>query len=189
MKYGSLCVSELVDKCISRDAVAWAEFVSRYSPLIVFAIRKSLAQYSRSAPHAREEDVKDIKQEILSGLWAGDKLEALKERDSIDYWLAVTARNASASHLRSRKNELLIGEESYFDVLQKESGAKEVLPPEGDLKAEIKDLYRSLSSREKLLFKLHFKKNLSLKDISKITRVPVGTVSSCITRMRRKMKK
>ncbi|MBL7157921.1 MAG: sigma-70 family RNA polymerase sigma factor [Candidatus Omnitrophica bacterium] len=188
MKYGGLCTAELIDKCISRDAVAWAEFIARYSGLIVFAIQKALTQYSLR-PHIREEDIKDIKQEIVAGLWIDNKLEEIRERDSIDYWLTVMARNASVNHMRSKKNEILIGEESYFDNLKKEDTARASVAPEGDLKAEIKDLYRGLSSREKLLFKLYFKKNLSLKEIAKIIRVPVGTASSIIARMRKKMKK
>jgi len=188
MKYGRLSTAELIDKCISRDAVAWAEFVARYSGLIVFAIKKALAQYSMR-PHTREEDIKDIKQEIVAGLWIDNKLEEIRETDSIDYWLTIMARNASLNHVRSKKNEILIGEESYFDSLKKEDKAQGHAAPEEDLKAEIKDLYRGLSPREKLLFKLYFKKSLPLKHIAKIIRVPVGTVSSIIARMRKKMKK
>jgi len=188
MKYGRLRTTELINKCISRDAVAWAEFVARYSGLIVFAIKKALAQYSLR-PHTREEDIKDIKQEIVAGLWIDNKLEEIRERDSIDYWLTIMARNASLNHMRSKKNEILIGEESYFDSLKREDKTQGHAAPEEDLKAEIKDLYKGLSSREKLLFKLYFKKNLSQNHIAAIMRISVGTVSSIISRMRKKMKK
>ena len=188
MKYKNLATARLIDKCVSKDALAWAEFITRYSGLITFAINKTFYQYPYLAG-SREEDIKDIRQEIFSSLWTGDKLEEVKQRDSIDYWLAVIARNAALNHARPRRNEFLVGEESYFDSLKKEERAPEEPQEKDDLKAEIKAMYKTLSTREKLVFKLHFRKKCSQNDIAGIMRVPVGTVSSIISRMRKKIKK
>jgi len=188
MKYANLRTPELIDKCVAKDALAWAEFITRYSGLITFSIHKVFSQYP-SLASARAEDVKDIRQEIFSSLWTGNKLEEVRQKDSIDYWLVVMARNAALNHARPRRNEFLVGEESYFDSLKKEERAPEELQEKRDLKAEIKAMYKTLSTREKLVFKLHFKKRCSQNDIAAIIRVPVGTVSSIISRMRKKMKK
>jgi len=188
MRYKNLRTPALIEKCVSKDALAWAEFITRYSSLITSAINKTFFQYPYLAS-TREEDVKDIRQELFSFLWTGNKLEEVRQKDSIDYWLAVIARNATLNHARSKRSEFLVGEESYFDGLKKDTRHEEEPQEKGDLKAEIRAMYKTLSTREKLIFKLHFKKNCSQNTIAAIMRIPVGTVSSIISRMRKKIKK
>jgi RNA polymerase sigma factor (sigma-70 family) len=161
--------------------VAWAEFVRRFSPLIDFAIKKALSLY---AGNPGEEDAKDVRQNLMISLWSRNKLEEIKNRENINYWLAVTARNASLNYLRTKNKDLLIGEESYFEQFS----AKDI-PATGNENHEkkVEAIYNLLKPREKLVFTLYFRKKFNLNDISKILNIPSGSASSIITRMKKKI--
>lgn len=188
MEYKRFTTPLLIEKCASNDALAWAEFVNRFSPIIGFAIKKALMKYS-SASAVSEEDIKDIRQNMLAHLWSGNKLSEVRNRDNINYWLAISARNAAINYLKARRKEILMRDESFFEkipaaIVEREIGAAS---PE-ELAKKIEKIYFSLSPREKIIFKLYFEKELSMKDISKIMRLATGTVSSAISRMRQKIK-
>jgi len=189
MNYKNLKTSDLVEKCIDRDGVAWAEFVKRFSSLIEFSVKNAFAKYSTDpARHAGE--IKDVMQNVMVSLWSKNTLSDVKQKGSINYWLAVTARNATANYLRARGKDAVILEEDYLEKLAVSAGEEK--PDEerlADMNKKINEFYNSLSEKEKLVFKLYFEKSLSLKDISKIIASPVGTVSSIVTRIRKKIKK
>lgn len=186
MEYKNLPISVLIDKCTAKDPLAWAEFVKRKLPLITFAARKALLRYSAGG-QVPENEIKDIGQNILVSLWRKNKLNEIKNKECIDYWLAVIARNAVINHLKARQKEVLMSDGSFFEKLP----AKEIARKAGETEnmgKKIKEFYRLLMPREKLIFKLYFKKELNLRDVSKIIGIPLGTVSSAITRMRKKIK-
>jgi len=182
MDYKKLLLPVLIDKCVYKDALAWAEFVRRFSPLISFSIKKALSKYF-SYPSQLREDLKDIQQNIMVSLWHKNRLSEVKNKENINYWLTIIARNTTINHLKARQKEVLMSDESYFEKI-----AKEEMHETEDADKKIKGIYYSLSSKEKILFKLYFKKALSLKDISKIMNMPLGTVSSMITRIRKNLK-
>jgi len=184
MEYKRLSTSPLIDKCLERDPLAWAEFVGRFSKIMEFSIRKVLKEYSSPASY---ENAKDILQDLLMSFWNGDKLSGIQKRENINYWLVVTARNATLNYLRSRRKETLVSDELYFDKLPAKNDSCNIEKLK-NMDKEIDKFFSSLSVRETLVFKLYFEKKLILKDISKIMGVPIGTVSSVVTRMRKKIK-
>ena len=97
MDYKKLPPSNIVEKCIEKDPIAWAEFVRRSSGLMMFSIKKVLREYS---PMGLDEEAKDILQNILMSIWTNNKLAGIKVKDTIDYWLAITARNATINHIK-----------------------------------------------------------------------------------------
>ena len=186
MEYKNLSTPVLIDKCIAKDPLAWAEFVKRASPLITFAIRKALFKYS-AGYEAPQNEIDDIRQNILISLWGKNKLSEVKNKGTIDYWLVTVARNSVINSLKAPHKEVLIYDQSFFEKLPaEETNQKEDQIENTDKK--IKEFYRLLTPREKLIFKLYFKKELALKDVSKIMGIPTGTVSSAVTRMRKKIK-
>lgn len=186
MNYKGLQTASLVAKCVERDAIAWAEFVKRFMPLVNFSIRHAILKYSRDTN--AQEDMKDIAQEVMFSLWNKNRLSEVKNKESIDYWLAIIARNATISRLRTGKKEVLIGEERYFEKFASSPAEENRLTNSEEPREKIESILALLSPREKVMFNLYFQKNLKLKDISGIMRLPVGTVSSAITRMRKKIK-
>lgn len=187
MPYKTIDVSSLVEKCITKDPLAWAEFVKRFSSLIDLSIKKTIYKYS-SRPHIAENDIADIRQNIMTLLWSRNKLVEIKDRERIDYWLAITARNATVNYLKIKRKEILISDESYFEKLASPEIPEDVSVGQAESKRRLKEIYSVLSSKEKLMFKLYFQRGLSLKDASKIMQLPLGTLSSAITRMKKKIK-
>ena len=186
MKYKDFATSSLIEKCIEQDGLAWAEFIKRFSPLISFSIKKALSKYSVDFRRAHE-DMKDIHQNIMTTLWGKNKLAEVINRDNINYWLVVTARNATINHLKAFQKEVLVTDELFFEKLQAPGSAQRI-DRALDARKEIERFCNRLSSKEKIIFDLFFKKGLGLEDIAKIIRSPVGTVSSAVTRMRAKIK-
>lgn len=184
MRYAKLSTPLLIEKCAQKDPVAWAEFVTRFSPLINFSIKKALAGYLYD--RSMEEEVKDIRQNIMVSLWNKNKLDEVRNRENINYWLAIVARNTAINYLKTKRKEILVGEESYFDKFAA-GGADEAGVEERDKKIEM--IYNLLTPGEKIVFTLCFKKGFSLKDASKILNLAPATVSATIARMRKKIKK
>lgn len=185
MEYKNLKTSSLIDKCISQNPLAWAEFVNRFSPLIRLSIKKALSRYSPGTD--KTEEIKDIQQNILISLWNKNRLEEVKNRGNISYWLAIVSRNATINHLKVKRKEVLISNELFFEKLPSENIEKQIGKIEY-LDRKVREIYNLLKPKEQIIFKLYFKKELGLEDISKIMKIPLGTVSSTVTRMRQKIK-
>lgn len=184
MEYKKLATTLLINKCLERDPLAWAEFVGRFSRLMAFSIKRTLKECSS---YAVDENAKDILQNLLMSFWNDGKLSSIKNRENINYWLIITSRNAAVNSLRKTRKEVISSDESCFNKLPAENNFYNINKRK-DMDKKIEKIYSSLSSKEKLIFKLHFEKELILKDISKIMNMPIGTVSSMITRTRKKIK-
>ena len=186
MPYRNLKTSDLIDKCVSKDALAWAEFVKRFSSLITFAVKRSFEKYSRNSGEA-SSSVDDLKQTILLSLWSKNGLEAIKNKEQINYWLSITARNAVINHLKTRQKEVPASDSYFFENIPAKSRI-----PDSEIQLldnKIDGFYESLTAKDKIVFKLYYKRSLALKDIANITGMPIGTVSSIVSRIRKKFKK
>lgn len=189
MDYENISTPALIEKCIARNGLAWAEFVRRFLPLITFSIKKVLFAY-RADSGAYAEDIKDIEQELIASIMSRNTLNAVRNRDVIDYWLAAITRNATLNHLKRKKREILIGENDYFEKFSENQFNEDTCETAIEEKSEkLKTIYAGFSQQEKIVFKFYFKNKFLVKDISKMTRIPRGTVSSLILRIRKKFKK
>ncbi|MFH1593679.1 MAG: sigma-70 family RNA polymerase sigma factor [Candidatus Omnitrophota bacterium] len=189
MKYASLVTSLLIGKCAQKDPLAWAEFVKRFTPLVTISIKRALFKYSAdTGVSSRETD--DIRQDLFMSLWNKDKLSQIINRDNIDYWIAIIARNAAISHLRKIGKDTLMSDGSFFDQFScKESEKRLDNNDEKNCDKTMEEIYTKLTDKEKIVFKLTFVNKMSLKDIAKMLSIPIGTVSSSVTRMRQKIKR
>jgi len=185
MRYIFLPTPILIDKCTQRDHPAWTEFIRRYKKLIDFSIKKTLYKY---IPSSMEESVKDIRQSLLLNLWNNGKLDDLKDKSKIDYWIAIVARNAALDYLKTSGKERAVGGisdiknfliDGKYDRIAESLNARE----------KIKQIYESLNAREKLIFRLYFMIGKDIKYISGILNLPVGSITSSITRLRKKIKR
>lgn len=185
MLYKNLKTSDLVDKCVAKDALAWAEFVKRFSPLITFAVKRSFEKYSSNSGEA-SSSTDDLKQTILFSLWSRNGLEAIKNRENINYWLSMTSRNAVINYLKAGQKEIPSSDSSFFENIPAKSRISDSEIQLLDNKMEA--FYESLASKDKIVFKLYFENNMTLRDITNITGMPMGTVSSLVSRIRKKFK-
>ena len=182
MFYKKLKNAPLIYKCTERDPLAWAEFVRRYSPFITFSLKKAIYRYS-GRPQKDGEIIKDLMQNIFMNLWNKNGLNDVRNRENINFWLAITARNAVVNYLESDHREVLMEDVSYFDsVPAKEKEERRKIP-----EALVREIYNSMPHRHRLIFRFYFTKGLPLKKISHILGIPAGSVSSVISRIRKKL--
>jgi RNA polymerase sigma-70 factor (ECF subfamily) len=180
-------LKELISNCLNKDTSAWSEFVLRFKPLVENSVRARLGRHN--FPHTIE-DIKDIAQDILLGIWEQDKLQSVRDEDKITGWLVIVAQNATVDYIRKHKDLLrqnpgIIGEEgSRLDIT--ETFVSNSHPVRETLDKELADTLDSalnaLQPRDKLILKLSLSHNLSHKEIAGLTQIPLNTVSTIIRR-------
>jgi len=186
--------SFLVEGCIKRDLTAWASFVQKYSGLIFISIEKRLKNYGLALPRP---DIEDIKQNVLTLLWRDRKLESVRNRQNIAYWLAIVSGNIAIEYMRKKRAIEPHDPISIFDKI----GEKELVefipsrdssPADELVKAEISKRIGSaieeLPNKEKLIMKLNILHNKKYHEIADILHIPKGTVSSYIKRAKEKLR-
>ena len=186
---------DLVEACIKRDLLAWSAFIRKYSNLILISIDNRLKKYGFTLPY---QDIEDMKQSILTSIWQERKLESVKNREDISYWLAIVSGNIALKRMRNMGRREPIKPISIFDYI----GETELgdLIPSGELTArdklhrdalskKIDEALESLPKKEKLIMKLNLYHDKKYHEIARILNLPTGTVSSYAKRAKEKLQK
>ena len=173
--------SGLVERCILKDTSAWSLLVEKYSVLIKNAINNRARKYGVTLPG---HDIEDIMQDILTGMWKGNKLSGVKNRKDISCWLAIVSGNAAAQYLSDRDDTEALSEEetAYADT-------PPAMPPDEETLSEIDAAIEKLPPREKLIIQLHLFHGKKYREIADMLDIPRGTVSSYIKRSKSRLKK
>lgn len=185
---------KLVEACINRDITAWSSFIRKYSNLIFISIKNRLKKYGFTPP---VQDMEDIRQNLLSSIWEGRKLDGVKNRKDISYWLSIVSGNMAIEYMR-RKRRLEPGE---MVSLNKEIDEKrlsyfirsaELNPLDRLVKDEVGQRIEfaidSLPAKERLVAKLNILYDKKYREIADILNLPEGTVSSYMKRAKGKLK-
>jgi RNA polymerase sigma-70 factor (ECF subfamily) len=187
--------SGLIASCLDRDITAWAGLISKYSGLIYASIEKRLKMYGITlGPH----DIEDIKQDTLIMIWEGRKLENVKNRRNISYWIAIVSGNMAIEYIRqkravepSAKLSIFekIGEREITEFLPSDS----LSPSDAMIRKEISEKVFSaiekLPAKEKLIIKLNILYDKKYHEIADMLNLPNGTVCSYVKRGKEKLKK
>ncbi len=171
--------SGLVERCILGDASAWDSLIGRYTPLIKDAIYNRARKYGVSLPR---HEIEDVMQEVLTSIWSGGKLSAVKNRKDISCWLAIVSGNAAVQYLRDRDDAEPLDEEKAEAVSAEEAQGEEVI-------TEIKTAVEKLPPKERLIIELHLFHDKKYREIADMLDLPEGTVSSYIKRSKARLKK
>lgn len=182
-----LTLKELISSCLNKDTSAWSEFVLRFKPLVENSVRARLGRHN--FPHTIE-DIKDIAQDILLGIWEHDKLQSVRDEDKITGWLVIVAQNAAIDYIRKHKDLLrqnpgiIVEEGSRLDIT--ETLVSNSHPVRETLDKELADTLdgalNALQPRAKLILKLSLLHSLSHKEIAGLTQIPLNNVSTIIRR-------
>ena len=185
----------LVEACIKRDLAAWSYFVKKYSNLISISIKNRVKRYGIALPG---QEIEDIRQDVLGLLWKERKLEDVRNRANITYWLAVVSGNMAIRYLRKKHTDCPVKTISIFDRINEKEVA-ELLPSSGTLASDelskneisgkIDDAIESLPQKEKLIIKLELLHGKKYHEIADILKLPRGTVSSYIKRAKETLRK
>ena len=175
---------ELVERCIKKDSSAWNEFVRLYEDLVCRSISHKLGKMNAFFACGDKED---ISQDIFFSLWKSDSLSKLRKKSSIRGWLSKVAANRAVSHLRKRINEkpstYPVEECSMTDGLSRDSiENKEAM-------AILAEEVNRLSRKEKRLLKMRVYDESTYKDIAEKMDIPVNTLTSLLTRAKKKIRK
>ena len=168
---------EIVAACIAGDKQAWDDFVDSNGKAIYNAIHKTLRQRSFEYDN---DTVDDIFQSIFVSLCDNNfkKLKSYQGNSRLTTWLHTVSVNATKDHLKSAqvskssKNESL--DAPITDNLKLEDTISDDRPQSLDIiekkeaAAAFQQAKEELNAREQLFMKLHYNKDLSLKEIAEL---------------------
>jgi RNA polymerase sigma-70 factor (ECF subfamily) len=183
----------LVEACIQKDAEAWTALISKYSSLVNTSISNRLRKYGFN-PSC--EETEDIRQNLFVSIWTSGKLEKVRNRRSIAYWLAIVAGNAAIAHMRQKMGAETI---KFVPLLETEEAEALITTPAIDdlgpslldhknLVETIERSIEKLPPKEQLVTKLNLLHNMGYREIAEMLKIPAGTVSSYIKRAKDKLK-
>lgn len=186
---------EIVEGCVKKDLKAWASLIEKYSNLISASIENRLKKYGYSLPC---QDIEDIRQNVLASIWKDNKLESVRNRRNISYWLAIVSGNMAMLYVRSTLRKEPVKPVSIFDKID-ETELLELIPStelnpsdelaKNEISKKIAKEIDSLPPKEKFIIKLHLLYDKKYDEISGILNLPEGTVSSYIKRAKEKLRK
>ena len=170
-----LDVATLVQRCRHGDDLAWEALVRRYHG----RIHAVAYHYLRNADEAR-----DMTQEIFIRIY--QQLPSFRRGDRFVPWMIRVARNATIDRLRRRKARPPLSDVPADGGLP--LAAAGPTPEESSLEESRRELlYRAMDgmsekSREILLLKEI--QGLKVEEISRMLRLPTGTIKSRASRAR-----
>lgn len=187
--------TRLVEECMAGDIKAWQDFTEKYSGLISIAIESRLKKYGF---RLKAPDIEDIRQDVLISLWQGRKLEHIRNRSDISYWLAIVAGNTAIGYIRRKLSLEPVEPVSIFDAADGKTIA-EIIPSfrenpadkflQNALSEKIDALIGSLPPKEQIVIKLNIVHGKKYDEIADMLKMPPGTVSSCVKRAKEKLRK
>jgi len=192
--YKTLPPNELIEKCINKDHLAWAEFISRYSDIAFRAIRKRLENHNSDF---NIQDVEDLRQAFFMKLWHEESLAQLKDSENINYWVCLVAANFATDFYRRSQKDILKDAVSIFDevVINNQKKAlhnflKSSFPSVKEKNAldTLDGIISDLNPKEKIALKLNLFHKKKHREISKILKIPIASASSLLSRAKKKIK-
>ena len=173
----------IVEACIKKDAAAWAVLVKKYSGLISASIANRLKKYGFDPVC---EDTEEMRQNVLTSIWTDGKLEKVRNRKNIAYWISIVAGNAAIEEMRKKAS----GENPKFvpicDTFDMEAADLET-PAKKELSEAIERSIGRLPPKEQMVAKLNLLHGVEYREIAEMLNMPKGTVSSCIKRAKEKL--
>jgi RNA polymerase sigma factor (sigma-70 family) len=194
----------LVERCLSGDEAAWAEFVARYGP----AARKAASRVLvKAAGGASDADVADAEQTCMSHLVADDfaALRRFRWRCAVSTYVAVLAARA-ACDIVSARHTASAGSGGAADSARSRADAgteelgrlADILPGGGgdpvaalagaEVREMIEKVLAELPPAQALTVRLFYFEGLSPREIAAFRRVAYNSVLSDLHRGRQRLR-
>ncbi len=183
LNYKNLTDEELILEFQKEDVNAFNEIVYRYKDRII----NFLFRYTSS-----REESEDIAQEAFLRLYKSKHL--YREIGKFSTWFYTIAINLAKTHLRHKKNYRTISINNYDENEEKDYElTANVIAPDESANASNENYYiqkaiNALNVKFKEVVILRDIQELDYEEISKITKLPLGTVKSRINRGRECLK-
>jgi RNA polymerase sigma-70 factor, ECF subfamily len=160
-----LNTADLVEKAKSGDEEAFIELIDLNKKPLYYTLKKYLEN---------DEDIADISQNSI--LKAFKYIKSLKDSSKFKSWFLCIAMNEAKLFIKSRTDTVPI-EESDESLSHEENYER----------VEMKDIIERLESDLKDITDMHYMKDISVKDISKVLNMPVGTVKYKLHQARKQL--
>lgn len=132
------------------------------------------------------DEAKDLSNIVFLKIY--QKLSKFTDYSSFGGWLRIMTKNTAIDYLRSLKNKTISidDKESGIQLSDVTSTVDENTTLTYDNMVEIFD---QLPEHSKRIVKLYYENGMTVSQISKAINVPVGTIKSCLHRVRNNLKK
>ncbi|MEM6779430.1 MAG: RNA polymerase sigma factor [Planctomycetota bacterium] len=186
---GFLSDAALVNRCLSRDADAWAEFVDRFGALI----RSRVADVAASSRRGHDWSmIDDITAEVFASLVANDAaaLRAFAGRSRLSTYLAVIATRV-ATRVVSRLNQQPgTSEQITADATGERSTASRQADRliDDEDRQQLLSLVDRLPPRQRELIELHYRQGQTYSQISQRIGIPLGSIGPTLRRAEAKLR-
>jgi RNA polymerase sigma-70 factor (ECF subfamily) len=177
---------QLLDRCLTRTAHSWEEFVDRFLGLVVHVINHT-AQ-SRSV-RLTGEDRDDLAADVFLAIVKDDfaLLRRFRGQSSLATYLTVVARRIVVRELLHRKTASSLSDlhrDSSFEPTGDE------VPPDQRIldRDEIERLLEGLNGAEAAIVRLYHLEGKTYREISDETGIPENSIGPTLSRARDKMR-
>ena len=177
----------LLQRCLTRQAGAWNDFVDRFLGLIYHTVHHTA--HLRSV-ELRPEDTEDVAAEILLQIIGNDYkvLREFKGSCSLATYLTVIARRICVHELARRAAAHEVQPARTKDVSESEVEQ----PPRAEVGLEsleeVQKLLSRLPSRERRVVALYYLEGRSYEEIATDLNIPVNTIGPILSRARKKLR-
>jgi RNA polymerase sigma-70 factor (ECF subfamily) len=171
----------LVERFQAGEIEAFDEIVHRYRTGVY-----TMAYYFTQ----NREDAYDISQEVFLKVFMS--LSGLRRSSIFDVWLRKITVNTSIDYLRKRPDEETLDISSYTNQGYRADDHRDLSdsPMEmAELRGAISKAIGRLPKRQKTVFVLRHYEDLSLKEIARTLRCPLGTVKANLFHATRRLRK
>jgi RNA polymerase sigma-70 factor (ECF subfamily) len=179
---------ELLKRCLNREPGSWNDFVDRFLSLIYHVI--GYTAYLRSV-RLSPEDVEDIAHDILVQIVANNfrVLREFRGEASLATYLTVVSRRICIQELikRQKAREALERGDRVSAAGLYEDAPAAILKSVESLE-EVEKLLRKLPAKERQIVRLYYLEGRTYEEISTETEVPVNTIGSILSRVRKKLR-
>lgn len=174
---------QLVAQVLAGEKTAFGLLIDRYRPVALTLATRMLAD---------AVDAEDVAQEALLQAFLG--LASLRNPDSFGPWLLAIVVNLSKMRMRARRDWHPADEWHGGRVL--EDFTPSDLQPSPEAIYEVRELHeivlaavRTLPKDQQQAVRLHYVDGLSLWDIGRLARVPIGAIKVRLHRARARLRK
>jgi RNA polymerase sigma-70 factor (ECF subfamily) len=173
--YGGLSDTQIVDLCLGRDQLAWAQVVTRFRRR-VFNIAYKFT--------GRHGDAEDLTQDIFLRVFRS--LDKFNRGANFGTWLTSVARNHCIDHYRAtkREREVLVTDLAHFDNAAATSANPQHLVEARDRTGLVRRALDRLPAKLREAVVLRDLTELSYQEMARQLGLPEGTVKSRINRGR-----
>ncbi|MFH1319443.1 MAG: sigma-70 family RNA polymerase sigma factor [Bacteroidota bacterium] len=180
--YKDNCLEEdiiLIRKILNGESIAFRSIIEKYKNLVYFLILKMINN---------REEADDLAQDVFFKVYKN--LSKYKLEYSFRNWIYTITLNLIRNYIK-RKNIISflslssILEKGEININRQSEDNNETDQKQCEDNELVKKIFILLSGRQKEIFILHYLKNISCRDIAKITKLSEANVKVILHRMRK----